>query len=142
MAAGAPFSTPAGFREIEHTADWAIEVWAPTFAGLLEQAARGMYALLRLRWQAGPQHTHRLHLTAPDPESLLVDFLTELLFILETQGVAFEHFHLDATPTQVQGRLQGRPTAGQEKEIKAVTYHNLRVVQGPGGWWATITFDV
>ena len=32
----------AGYREIEHTADWELEVWAPDLAALLEQAARGM----------------------------------------------------------------------------------------------------
>ena len=37
--------TTAGYRELEHTADWALEFWAPNFTELLEQAARGMYSL-------------------------------------------------------------------------------------------------
>jgi hypothetical protein len=39
----------AGFREIEHTADWELEVWAPDLPALLEQAGRGMYALAGVR---------------------------------------------------------------------------------------------
>ncbi len=139
---GTASSSPAGFREIEHTADWAIEVWAPDLAGLLEQAARGMYALLRLRWQPGPRRSHTIALAAPDPETLLVDFLDELLFILETQGVAFDTFALQATSTRVHGTLHGRPIAGMEKEIKAVTYYNLRVERTATGWRAVVTFDV
>ncbi len=133
----------AGFREIEHTADWAIEVWAPDFAGLLEQAARGMYALLQVQWAPqGPVVRREVHLTAADAETLLVDFLSELLFVLDTEGVAFDSFALQATPTQVQGVMHGRPIAGLEKEIKAVTYHNLRVERAAQGWRAVVTFDV
>ncbi|NPA31006.1 MAG: archease [Chloroflexi bacterium] len=140
---GTTSSSPAGFREIEHTADWAIEVWAPDLAGLLEHAARGMYALLRLRWAAEGATVRRpVRLSAPDPETLLVDFLSELLFVLDTERVAFDEFALQATPTRVQGRLRGRPVVGQEKEIKAVTYHNLRVERTAQGWRAVVTFDV
>ena len=132
----------AGFRELEHTADWALEVWAPTWAGLLEQAARGMYALLRLQVDPTTTAPRALHVRAADAESLLVDFLSELLFWLETDRVAGTTFHLQATPTEVRGTLQVAPVQRLEKEIKAVTYHNLRVQHDASGWRAVVTFDV
>jgi len=45
-------NSQSGFREREHTADWELQVWAPSFSGLLEQAARGMYALSGTRDQS------------------------------------------------------------------------------------------
>ena len=43
----------AGYRELEHTADWELEAWADDLPGLLEQAARGMYALSGVRLDGG-----------------------------------------------------------------------------------------
>ncbi len=143
MVAQSPKSQPsAGFREIEHTADWALEVWAPTWPELLEQAARGMYALLRVRPATAPLTARPLHLQALDRAGLLVDFLSELLFWLEVDRWMAQTFHLQATATHLRGRLRGGPVQGQEKEIKAVTYHAVQVTAEPPGWRARVTFDV
>jgi len=58
-----------GFREREHTADWELEVWAPDFPGLLEQSARGMYALSGLRLQTGSRQSRSISLHGEDKES-------------------------------------------------------------------------
>jgi hypothetical protein len=70
----------AGYREIEHTADWQLDVWAPDLGALLEQAARGMYALAGVRLTDGPRQAYDLEVPFHDPEGLLVAFLSELLF--------------------------------------------------------------
>jgi SHS2 domain-containing protein len=70
----------AGFKELEHTADWELMVWAPDLPGLLEQAAQGMYALAGLTAGSGPRCQRDLKIQAPDPEGLLVNFLAELLY--------------------------------------------------------------
>ncbi len=62
----------SGYKEIEHTADWELEVWAPDLLGLLEQAARGMYALSGTCLAPGTRLRRSLSLPANDPESLLV----------------------------------------------------------------------
>lgn len=136
----------AGYREIEHTADWALEVWAPTLEALLRQAAQGMYALAGARQQSGARLTRKVALSTPDAESLLVDFLEELLYLMTEEGLIFdgfdlrvarlsEDFHLDAT-------LTGAPLMTLKKEIKAVTWHNLAVRRGQRGWETMVVFDV
>ena len=135
--------TPAGFREHAHTADWELEVWAPNLPGLLEQAARGMYALAGMRLQPGPNITHQVELHGNDAESLLVRFLSELLWIQQEQGLGFEQFSIDVGANHsVQAELGGHAIANLDKEIKAVTYHNLQVESTPQGLRANIVFDV
>ena len=70
-----------GFRENAHTADWELEVWAPDLPCLLEQAARGMYALSGMRFTPGEVQKRMVRLTAADAEGLLVRFLAELLWL-------------------------------------------------------------
>ncbi len=132
-----------GFRERAHTADWELEVWAPDLPSLLEQAARGMYALSGLRLQAGSAHIRTIALHGQDAESLLVRFLTELLWHAQEYGLGFEHFSIVMDDLfNLQATLRGYPIAQLDKEIKAVTYHNLAIVRTPQGLRVNIVFDV
>ncbi len=144
MRANTMMST--GYRELEHTADWALEVWAPDVPALLEAAARGMYALSGARLKDGPRLRRSLDLRSPDAEALLVAFLEELLYLGEMEGAAFERFDLrvaeDGDGFRLQASLEGAPLAEQKKEIKAVTWHNLTVRRTARGLETTLVFDV
>jgi SHS2 domain-containing protein len=136
-------STLLGFREVAHTADWELEVWAPDLTNLLEQAARGLYAISGTRLQSGDRQARSLDLHALDAESLLVRFLTELLWLGQQDGLAFDSFWLTLDPGwSLHADLSGAPIAGQEKEIKAVTYHNLVIRRVSKGLAVNIVFDV
>jgi SHS2 domain-containing protein len=131
-----------GYREIEHTADWELEVWAPELLALLETAARGMYALSGTRLQDNPRLERTIELQSHDHESLLVTFLSELLYLGEQEGLAFDSFELSLLDDHLHAHLKGAPLASQNKEIKAVTYHNLAVRQTEAGLEVNIVFDV
>ena len=133
----------AGYRELAHTADWELEAWAPDLTGLLEQAARGMYAITGTRLDAGERHTRSLDLRALDAESLLVRFLTELLWLGQQDGLAFDTFLFTLSPGwSLQVALGGGCIASIEKDIKAVTYHNLVIRRLSRGLAVNIVFDV
>lgn len=144
----AGFYELAGFRELVHTADWELEVWAPDLPGLLEQAARGMFKLAGARLQDSPRQALRLQLAAADPESLLVSFLSELLFIVEQNHLGFSDYELevcrvaDPAGLELEANLQARPLLSLDKDIKAVTYHRLQVQSTPQGLRTRIVFDV
>ena len=132
-----------GFREHAHTADWELEAWAPDLPCLLEQAARGMYALSGMRLQSGPAQTRTITLHAEDAESLLVRFLNELLWLEEEQGLGFDRFSITIDDQlNLQAELYGFAIAKLGKEIKAVTYHNLAVQTTSQGLRVKIVFDV
>jgi SHS2 domain-containing protein len=137
--------TVSPFREVEHTADWALEVWAPTLEGLYLDAARGMFHLAALEPApgAGPGPPRPLLLEAGDPEALLVAWLQELLYLSEAEGQVYDDLQITAlTPARLEAVARGRPAAPGAKTIKAVTYHNLRIRQGPDQFTVTIVFDV
>jgi SHS2 domain-containing protein len=132
----------AGYKELTHTADWELEVWAPDLPGLLEQAALGMYTLCGVKLGSGAHEYRRLSLPYQDAEGLLVGFLTELLYYSETERLAFDEFKLTLEEATLQAELGGAPILTLDKEIKAVTYNELEVKQTERGSEARIVFDV
>jgi SHS2 domain-containing protein len=132
-----------GFREHAHTADWELEVWAPDLPTLLEQAARGMYNLSGVRLHPGATQERSLALHAADAESLLVRFLTELLWIEQDQQLGFDDFSIQVDfDCDLRADLRGSAILSLDKEIKAVTYHNLAVKTTSHGLHVNIVFDV
>jgi SHS2 domain-containing protein len=132
----------AGYRELEHTADWQLEVWAPNYIALLEQAARGMYHLSGARALSGAGKVLTFRLPPADLETMLVAFLAELLYYQEQEGLVFDTFNLSLEGAALQAELHGLPLAGLDKEIKAVTYHKLQIRHTQRGLQARIVFDV
>ncbi len=138
-------------RTLEHTADVGFEVSSPAAPGLFEGAAR---ALLSVMFEGGLPRTgrrrERLELEAPDLETLLVRWLEELIFRVQTRG---------AVPVRTRVRLDPAPggwrlEAGLEEvplaevadrfatEVKAATYHGLVVEEADGRWRARVILDV
>jgi SHS2 domain-containing protein len=132
----------SGFRELPHTADWELEVWAPDLTSLLEQAARGMYQLCGARIGLSAPISRRIELEYIEPETLLIDFLTELIFFTETEKLIFNDYKLTLNDQQFVAELGGAAYTSLSKEIKAVTYHNLRIRRAASGLAANIIFDV
>ena len=135
--------TEFGFREHAHTADWELEVWAPDLAILFEQAALGMYALSGVILTPGSRQERTLSLHAADVESLLVRFLTELLWVAQEQRVGFDGFSIQVDDEcDFHAELSGSSILSLDKEIKAVTFHNLAVKATEHGLRVNIVFDV
>jgi SHS2 domain-containing protein len=131
-----------GHREIEHTADWELEVWAEELGGLLAEAARGMYELMEVAISDTDRRPMRIELEADDREQLLVAFLNELLHLLDFEELAFDGFLLTVDDSRLDARLEGGAITGRGKEIKAVTFHRLTVRDTGTGFETRIVFDV
>lgn len=131
-----------GYREIEHTADWELKVWGPDLVSLLKTAASGMYHLSGVKLDAGPRVVREFEINYTDRESLLVDFLAELLFLGEDQQIAFDEYELEICKGTLHVEARGAPIHIQAKEIKAVTYHRMQVQETDRGLEVFIVFDV
>jgi SHS2 domain-containing protein len=132
----------SGYLEMDHTADWALKVWAPDLAGLVEQAALGMNTLSGLVLEDQRELARSLTLQGYDPEQLLVNFLSEVLFIGEEEGIGFSAYEIEVAGLNLDARMTGSKIAAQEKEIKAVTFHDLSIKKTTHGLETTIVFDV
>lgn len=136
----------ARYEVIPHTADAGIVAYGATPFELFENAAYGMFDLMFAVDALGGGPDRPVMAAGDTLEELLVGWLGELLFESETAGLAFRTFTVDRLEEGgVQGAASGPPFSGVELRgapIKAVTYHDLAVVEVPDGWWARMIFDV
>ena len=78
-----------------------------------------------------------------DREDLLVAWLEELLYVVERHEVGIEKMELEVTnDSHLVANIKEIPAMIPEKEIKAVTYHGLEILETEEGFEATIVFDV
>jgi SHS2 domain-containing protein len=126
------------FRILEHTADMGVEAAAVTLEALFEQAAQGLRAERR---------TIDLHLEGDDREELLVAWLNELLYLIQSRSLwPLDLVVEEITAGRLEARIRATPfDAGRhrlQREIKAVTFHQLCVRRRDGGWWARYYVDL
>lgn len=138
--------TSEGWRQVEHTADLAVEMWAPDDAGLLRVALRAVVALLTdgadppaaAAWRA-------VSIDGLDPEDRLVQWMNEVIFQATVEGfVPTEARVTLAGDGGLSGTLGGLEGARGRLtgEIKAATYHDLRIARGPSGLHTVVVLDV
>lgn len=135
------------YEELQHTADWSLRVWAADITSLFVEAAKGMYALAGIKLTGNPRVKRKFTSSAQDVESMLVSFLTELVYFIERDNLAFDYFDpnidLDhSIPFRMSTILRGARIQSMDKAIKAVTFHNLRIKHTGRGYEVEIVFDV
>jgi SHS2 domain-containing protein len=132
------------FKEIEHTADRALKIYGSDLRQLLINAAFGLNSLLVPQCDASiGQIIKSVALEAIDAESLLVEWLSELAYWAESELLVFNKFDLHSvSSTHVKATIHGDRVVQLENHIKAVTYHNLKIIQTDAGLTATVVFDV
>lgn len=135
--------TNDAIEELEHTADWAIQVRAKDLIALFEHAAMGMVNLIGQAEETGELITRPITLQAADLETLLVSWLEEILYTLETENLILTNSKVQLpSETQLLATIRLLPLKEQWKEIKAVTYHQLDVRATSDGFEVSIVFDV
>ncbi len=130
------------FEEIQHTADWALRIWAGSLPELFAEAARGMNAISGTQPAPGPSVRRTLETRAPDAESLLVAFLSELVYAAEQDHLVFNAFEIELQENKLKVSMVGVPLLSLNKPIKAVTYHNLLICKTNEGFQVEMVFDV
>lgn len=132
-------------EELSHTSEIGVRVRADAPEQLFACAAHAMFGLLRIapNQSLQPIH-HHLSISSIDGESLMVDWLSELVYLHETSGVIFSDITiLRWTATQIDAEVTGYPPTGAPAvHIKAVTYHQLLIQANADGWTAQIYFDI
>ena len=131
-----------GFEEIPHTADWSIRVWAQDLEGLLAESARGMCWLAGVELAGEPRITKTFESEEADNESLLVAFLSELVYYAEQENLGFDSFDIQIKNGRLKVEMQGAPLKSLSKAIKAVTWHKLEIRESARGLEVEIVFDV
>ena len=146
MPRGSPTAeeTTPRYEIVDHTADWAIRVYGLDMADLLSNAAEGMSSLIVDDLSIVPSNVQRqVDLESIDAESLLVDWLGELAYWAESEMLVFTSYTFAfADDTQLKATVSGGEVPALTKHIKAVTYHDLKIIETESGLVATVVFDV
>ena len=132
------------FEEIPHTADWSFRAFGADLPELYANAAFALFAMQGARAQQDTRENERtVTVAAIDYESLLVNWLTELLWLQESHHEVYKRYQIDTlTQTELRARVFSQPLATIDKAIKAVTFHNIKIEQTPTDWQATVVVDV
>jgi SHS2 domain-containing protein len=130
------------FQEIEHTADRAFTARGRDMRDLFVHAAQAMFRLQPLTTHGWQPVKRNVDVIAPDRETLLVNWLNELLYLSETLQERYDRFEiLELTNEHIQARLHGAQLPST-LPVKAVTFHNLTIRQEGGQWVAALVVDV
>lgn len=135
------------YRTFDHTADLGIEVMAPSFAALFETAAAALFDVLTDARAIRPRLERHLAVTGADRVELLVRWLSELLYLHDTEGLLFVRFRVKSIEENALSAIaEGEPyEPGRHEvrtEVKAVTYHQAAIVEASDGWLARFVIDV
>jgi len=137
-----------GVYEIfDHTADIGLRVRAPDLPGLFREGAEGLFSIVVEEIPRG-EAPERLEfrLEANRIEFLFVDWLSELLYVFETRRLLLDAFEVDLRGSVLTASAMARPFDLDRdrllREVKAVTYHGLRVEPTPDGWMAEVILDI
>ena len=131
------------FREVEHTADRAFTIRGRDLAELFVHAAQAI-ATIQGQPAASQEGVRRdIEITGGDCETLLVNWLNELLYLQDVYKESYARYEILAiSDTFLHAALHGEPNASVRRIIKAVTFHGLKIEHLPDGLQATVVVDV
>jgi SHS2 domain-containing protein len=131
----------------EHTADVGIAGWGDTLTELYQAMAEGLAEFLCPRNSVCGVQERTIRVSADDGEALMVDFLTALMNLMQA-----DHFMVASVLVSQPGENALEATVSGERfdpqrhelstEIKAVTYHQLKVARENGRWVARVILDI
>jgi SHS2 domain-containing protein len=137
------------YQLIEHTADIGIIVTGKDLKALFTNAASAAFDIVAEKRKAKTKKSTKTFYTvkqvAQDREELLVNWLNELLFLSATKEIIFDDFQIKKLTSQcLEARVAGRLSADYrfKAEVKAATYHELKIEKRASGWQARVIFDL
>lgn len=140
-------AAPSWLEEIDHTADTGFVVTAADLPTLFARAAWGMFSIITDPVAVRAVETESVSITAGDLGELMLRWLNELNFRHVTRGKVFGQFDIQEVcemgiEASVGGESIDPDRHPLHTEIKAVTYHELKVEPTPEGWRAVLIFDL
>lgn len=136
------------YRLLEHTGDLGFVVRAASLERLFEAAARALFdCILDVRTVRAAERVPVTVRDAVDRDDLLVRFLSELLFLHDARdwvfrGAVVESIEGGSVTARAVGERFDPARHAIERQVKAVTYHDLRVAEDRDGWSGRVVLDL
>jgi SHS2 domain-containing protein len=135
------------YEVLEHTADIGFRARAGTLQSLYEQAAEALVFVAMELDAIEPRERFEIQARGADREELLVNFLNEVLFLVDGRRIAMKRFRvLELGDAHIRAEAWGEPfDAARHRAkliVKAVTWHQLRIAEDAAGWFAEVFLDI
>lgn len=130
---------------VNHTADVGIKVYGESLEELFKNSTEGLYELIGLKYTTEKEKLINIKLKDEYLENLLVKFLNELIYYVETKKEAGKIEKLEIKKNNfynLNAILKMKKIEKIEKEIKAATYHNLKIEKKEKGYTTIVIFDL
>lgn len=139
------------YEYLEHTADAKFRAYGKSLEETFENAALAMFNVIIDTGKISGSTEKNVSVESHDLENLLVDWLSELLYIFEVDEIAFQEFRVQEILEKngkyfLKAKAIGEKFEGKnlpfETEIKAVTYNQLELCKTSEGWVAQVVVDL
>jgi SHS2 domain-containing protein len=135
------------FEFIDHTADIGLVIYGEDLKALFENAGEAFFYLITDLKKVKLRTERRIEIGKEDLERLMVDWLTELLYLHEVENLLFKKFEVEYIGEHgLRARAKGQPFQEGvhviKTQVKGVTYHQIEVGKENEGWRARIIFDL
>lgn len=133
------------FEILEHTADIGFRAWGASWSELLASAAMALVSVYMDPSGVRPAREESVDVSAEDQETFLVNWLNEVLYLVDGTGFAINRVEVEAEPLRLRARVWGEARAENHDVrliVKGVTYHLLRIWEEGGEWACEVYLDV
>jgi SHS2 domain-containing protein len=135
------------YETFDHTADLGLRVRAADLDTLFAEAAEVLFSTVVEDLSAvRPEREVVVNLGPDQRDYLLFDWLKALLYHFDAEHLLFSRFEARVTEQGLQGKAWGEPLDRSRHElsheVKAITYHGLKVEQTADGWLAEVIVDI
>ncbi len=142
---------PEQYEYLEHTADAKFRAYGKTLEEVFENSALAMFNVMIDTKKVLVETSLEISLESPGLDTLLIDWLSELLFLFEVEETIFGEFRVEEVREEGgEYSLKARASGAKwdlechpfETEIKAVTYNQLELEETSEGWVAQVVVDL
>lgn len=131
------------FQELSHTADVILRVYGTSMEELFKNACTALSFVLKKGKFGKLTQRRAITTTSSDPDFLIVDFLNDVLYYSTIHKEVYREIEIKAlTDQKIEAEAHGEKIDGFDKDVKAVTYHNLEIKRVKGGYCVDIVLDV
>jgi SHS2 domain-containing protein len=139
--------TKLKYKIIDHTADICVRVFGNSLEEIFIGSAKAMMAIITDVEKVNPSREISIKARGENPEELLVKWLQEILYFHEVKKMVFKDFEIKIeNGTRAVGKASGEKIDFDRHEfysnIKAVTYHNLKITSSKSKYQVDIVFDI
>ena len=131
------------YKVIDHPSDIGIEAFGSDKKELFENSAFGMMDMMFDLSGVPMESIHVVKVSSDDTQSLLISWLSELLYISDSKHFALKDFKISKmSDTELEAKVYGGKIGKIKRFIKAATYSQLEIIKEKDNWKARIIFDV